>query len=520
MATILGLLLVVTFVGNYISTTLPVQMAANDTQHTMVIENELGRLSALAQATSEHGAPGAQVSQPIILGSEGVPPFAVPDPSRIVPSISEAGATMNFSLTGADNPPTGGIPNTGVYSGGCSNSSSGGKVIGINCNGGGTVFWNFSAGDGVVYQVGGVGGLSDTVNFTTSNSTIAVTSTGGQTTGILVIGSNDTVYLNATGGASTSNVSALIFGDHDTFIVSAKGGANVVIVIVGMHDATSVSLKGGSTVRVVGYGSYLSYTGSLGSGGSTNIYWNGFDSHNPLSSVCPYGNLANTDNVSGTAGTVTYNNTNYSHSGSSGNASGWTYVYNNPPTSTTTCPFFPVNTVAQSLAGGSFAVDVFNSYIPSSVVGFDQGGVVFAQPGGTPIFIEKPAVDVNGTAATIWLPYFTTTSIPSAGGTGVVNVVLRLVSTLNQSWPAGGFNFSSNTSTILTIITPFGPAWVSYLKALPATTPLSVTCTLLGSPLTTCPSTFQNSATAEKVVATLHVATITVQYALFQLSIS
>ena len=74
-ATILGLLLVVTFIANYIATTLPSQMSANDTNHEVQVENQLGQFVALLQAYSSANAVGAQVTLPVSLGSVGAPPF-------------------------------------------------------------------------------------------------------------------------------------------------------------------------------------------------------------------------------------------------------------------------------------------------------------------------------------------------------------------------------------------------------------------------------------------------------------
>jgi len=98
-ATILGLLLVVTFIANYIATTLPNTMGQNDLQHELQVENQVSELSALVQAVAGANAIGAQVSEPITLGSLGAPPFANPDGGYIAPLSTLANTSGNYPLS-------------------------------------------------------------------------------------------------------------------------------------------------------------------------------------------------------------------------------------------------------------------------------------------------------------------------------------------------------------------------------------------------------------------------------------
>jgi hypothetical protein len=99
-ATILGLLLVVTFIANYLTTTLPGQMSVNDLNHEVQVENQVGKLSALLQAVSLTGTQGAQVIQPISLGTLAAPPFAAADYSVLSPGNLTGRLTVSFSVTG------------------------------------------------------------------------------------------------------------------------------------------------------------------------------------------------------------------------------------------------------------------------------------------------------------------------------------------------------------------------------------------------------------------------------------
>lgn len=99
-ATILGLLLVVTFIANYLSTTLPRDMSVNDINHDLLVENEVGTTAALMAAVSAKDEAGVELSQPIVLGSEGLPPFAPPDSGAIAQPASGSWESVSFALTG------------------------------------------------------------------------------------------------------------------------------------------------------------------------------------------------------------------------------------------------------------------------------------------------------------------------------------------------------------------------------------------------------------------------------------
>ncbi len=100
MAVILGLLLVVTFIANYLTTELPNTMAQNDLQHEVTVQNQVAQLSALVERVAEARAVGAQVSQPVTLGSPSSPPFAGQDAATISGGNVSANMGVTFTLTG------------------------------------------------------------------------------------------------------------------------------------------------------------------------------------------------------------------------------------------------------------------------------------------------------------------------------------------------------------------------------------------------------------------------------------
>lgn len=99
-ATILGLLLVVTYIANFLSTELPSTMSTNELNHVLEVENQLGRLQALLQAGSAAHAVGAQFTQPVTLGGVGAPPFAAADSAQIGPETNGSSFSLGYTLVG------------------------------------------------------------------------------------------------------------------------------------------------------------------------------------------------------------------------------------------------------------------------------------------------------------------------------------------------------------------------------------------------------------------------------------
>jgi hypothetical protein len=99
-ATILGLLLFVTVLANYLSTQLPAQMRVNDANHALTVENQLSRWDASLRAAAAVGAVGGVLTQPVTLGSAGAPPFAAADGSSVGTESPGAGVAWSFTVVG------------------------------------------------------------------------------------------------------------------------------------------------------------------------------------------------------------------------------------------------------------------------------------------------------------------------------------------------------------------------------------------------------------------------------------
>lgn len=466
--TILGLLLVVSMIANYISTTLPAEMRVNDANRNIQVENEIARISALMQAVSRSGAVGSVLNQPINLASAGLPPFAAPDAGSISQLSTGGGASaVNFTVVG---PiafiPFGGWPAGGNLYGasGCMSAQNPNpNPTVITCSGSSHLVQNLTNGS---HYINGVGGANFTLQITTNWSTVDVNTSGGLYVPWLNFsGSHDIISVTYTGGA-TANM--FVYGNWDNISVGGKGGGTIVLTLVGNHDkVTWTDLGTSSTFKEVAYGSYDSLVNSANKPDATVTYV-GFDAQNASSKFCPYGTDALTDtaipNPSG--GTVHYQVNSTGYVNKTNSSGGWTNYFNNTPL-TASCPFFSkisVPFLGKGAVAGAFAVHAANSYVPTADIAFDNGALVYAQPGGIPVMLSGPGITLVNGRLSLWFPQFAS-SLGAEQGVGIASVGFRLSSVFTLYLPVGNFNISTGTDALtIAIKTPFAQAWVNYFK--------------------------------------------------------
>jgi hypothetical protein len=474
-ATILGLLLVVVFIANYLSTTLPNQMGQNDLERDVVVQNQVAELGALLQRTAQARAVGAQVSAPITLGSAADPPFAGQDSGSIVPLVNTSSFQVNFSLSGpvVYSAPTGG-PAGGIIQGsGCVNTAQS-----ITCSGAATIIYNFTGalGGQTPYSLTLSGGGSAHVNISSSHATVTVTASATTLIVLDVLGSNDAVTV------TVSNVpeNILILGNSDTVSLTGSATSSFThVVIVGNQDTvTTTALSGTNTVVASVYGTSDTVNPGVLSGTEKfGVYFNGFNTSAP-STPCPVDDLAGTDTVSqpvggGTFG-VTYNNTTGTTGSRTNGVWGVTYQIPTP----FACPFFSTSLVpvtARPPVGNGFVVQLHNTYAPSSEVAYDEGAAVYAQPSSLPIFVLPPRIDFANGVLSMFVPQFSG-RIPVEAGAGTADANLRLQSTTPLIIPSNGYSFLSQTKVTITIVTPYAATWFAYFQSYTTLSPY-VTCT-------------------------------------------
>lgn len=516
-ATIFGLMIVVTFLANYIATTLPNQMAVNDLNHEIQVEDQLGSFRALLQAVSGTGIVGAPALQPVALGSAAAPPFASADSGSILPIPGEPQAQSNFSIVSTRYAPPTGWPAGGSYDPTCSQSpASPANATTISCKGAGKshVTYNFTGSSS--YSVSGTGGVAFFVNYSTNHSLIVVSATGmgGGFENVEIVGSSDTAFINATGGM-VQNV--VVVGKWDNVTLSVASGVTANVLIVGNHDTITVSDVPGSSssVLVNAWGSYDLFNAGYG---VMTAYFTGFNHENPTSPICPYDNLAATDNVTAPSHpkgtyTVTYNNT--AHRGTTTQFTPWTTIYNIPTPGA--CIFFPQIT-GGGLSGyaATLLVQLHNRYAPAAEVAFDQGAVVYVQPGGYPYFVQSPPVAFANGAAKVWVPVFLQ-SVGAEGGAGTAGITAHLVAVETLSFPSNGWVV--NTAKPLTLVyqSPYASAWYNYFVHSPAFAG-DVTCAPSGS--VACVGPYEPGGAIGTVTLTLPATSISLQFAVFSVALA
>lgn len=472
-ATLLGLLLVVTFIANFLTTVVPNQMQVNDLNHVILVENQFGRLAALLSSAGAQGRTGNQIVQPLTLGSDGVAPWAAQDGSTVGNVQNGSNASLSFGLLGATvySPPLGPTQGGPALPASCAFTS--GADVGIACTAALTkLAYNFS-GNSKAFTITSLlaTGLY-AFNYSTNHSSISVSATLGTKVDLQVHGSNDSITLSVLGGTS---INVTVIGNNDYLNLGATGTANVVVRNYGTSNALYESSAAAGKMLVISYGNSDSITANATAAMTYTAYVTGFNSTVPSSSLCPYDNVSKTEGLHGTGASATYmayfNNTHYT-----GVVPAAPWTVHDQVVSQTTCPLFARQAIAlqsPAAAGTGPMVNLVNTYAPSGEVAYDEGGVVYAQYGAYPVFIDTPSIaltvlgGVGGqvTAASIWLPYFSNW-VGSAAGIGTTTLDLGLLHTATYRINATGSTFGINPNVPITLVirTPFAEAWNSYLN--------------------------------------------------------
>jgi hypothetical protein len=489
-ATILGLLIVVVFVANYLTTTLPGQMAVNDLNHVIQVENQVGRFQALLLSTSAADAVGAEVTTPITLGSVGQPPFATADTGTIGPERNGSYFQVNSTLSGplTYTPPTGGTAG-GNHPAGCTIAATGAICTGTN-----HLQYNWSGSD-VNYAFTTTAGtyllnVTDSGASNVAQATITVSASGSNPLDLLVIGSNDTIAVTIP--TTGTFVNLFVFGNYDTTSFTATGAGateHVQLYEDGVHDADTTGGADGMTFIASIWGGTDSVAGpttaNANAGTNFHVYFSGF---NPTGTACPVDNIATSDTVSGgstTEGTYVAN-WNVTTSFTPTAVSGWTLSSAIVSPIAAACPFFAQSAIPFDLAQSSAGFDVhfLNTYMPSGDVAFDQGAVIYAQYGGVPLMIDGPSISATlaGTSFTtvsMWFPVFTGT-LPTDSGLSTTSLAARLVSVNTIALTAAtSLGIENTTNIVVTIHSPFAAAWANYFNS-SGTFPGNWVCTPAG----------------------------------------
>jgi hypothetical protein len=447
-ATVMGLLLVVTYLSNYLEQQLPATLTATEFSHIIQLEDQMSALQATVLAESHSIAPGLALASPLTLGSAGAPPFGPPDSGVLHPEISGTQIVSSYSIGSWVSAPPQWNFGSSCISGGAGHCAGNGHVD----------TWNVTNANHSSFTIT-VNGNSNSMayNISGNNDTVNVDWTGGDTGFIYmqINGSDDQVIYNKGGSDTTTpTASFLFFGQRDIFSFNPSG---------------SHSAKGGMTV-------FVEFVGSL------NL-------------LCPFGNLSATDKV----GTLAAGGSNLNLSvvwwNAIGHVSGPTkQTYPGGGASNETiwwsnrsgpvgCPFTKLSSTSYTTQDGSgIGVTVLNRYLPITTIAFDEGAVIEYQLGGNPLMVSPPDITFTpiqaGLAASITL-VDVIQSFGSENGYGTAAVSTHLLQSSTFALQNGKTANSLTSLYLFNVTTPYPWAWTTYFDARGPIFPFGATCTTL-----------------------------------------
>ena len=489
MATIFGLLLVVSFISAFIIVPLPANMAALEFQHSLQVANQVSRLQATILAEAAHPGLDLSLSSPVTLGSQALAPWASPSSSSISPESSLLTTQSNYGIAQVFAHP----PNWNVGSS-CLNGGAG------HCAGNGNIdTWNTTNANNTAFSIT-VNGNSNSMQYNISgnNDTITVSWTGGDTGFVYFIinGSNDVVNYNKGGSDTTSPIATFLFyGQNDVFNFSPSG---------------SHSSHGSMTLNVVFVGT--------------------------VSEICPYGNLSATDKLGtlGSGGSNLFMNVTWwnalgyaspghtvTYPGGSGSNEFLTF-HNN--TGFVACAF--TQTFAASYTqefSSGVLVTLNNRYSPPAYIAFDQGAVIESEEGGSSVMVSPPPIVIKefpqGFTASVTLMNFVS-NFSQSSGIATASVNSRILDVHSFTITNGQSGFYVELPFYLNITTAFPLAWYDYFQSQPTLFPAGATCREVGTfyAPATClaPAVGHDSVISAPLFAqTLTITTVTVAISIY-----
>lgn len=479
-ATTLTLLLIVSYIANYISTQLPGQMQTVEFQHQLLVEDQLDRIQSEILALGSKPAAPVAITSPVSLGSGAVPPFGSP----ALGTLWLNAGPLNDSLTYGLSSYVYASPNWGNGSlctyGTCSTSShgfTGSLSASSHCSP--PASYNYS-GSNKTYSLS-LSGSSNCLSFDIlgSHDTIAFTNSGSNdvTSTVVIYGSYDFVTGGFSGSGNPTNI--YLFGSHDSFndtVSGSNAGANVFFV----GESAARSCPSGNVTASDTYNLTASGSGLL-----LNLTW---------------------------IGSLGYQSAYHKVAWGSGSNS---YVgFENESLASYPCAFYvPGTATYPSAVATSLTVALDNRYIAPSIAAYEAGAVILDQPGGTSLMISGPdwsfSPVTGGEAGALTLVQFVGNSSEESGvATSIIDfhVLSRLVAVVTTSSP--GDPLTGNTTFGIT--TEFPGAWSNYLYSLGAGAVTKVTCRPVGPLASGHTCTMPAAGQYARVTATMPLVSLTV----------
>ncbi|MCI4352064.1 MAG: hypothetical protein L3K14_01560 [Thermoplasmata archaeon] len=446
-ATVLALMLFVSFLATFVLGQLNSQMAQKEFQHQLLVENQMSRLqTAILQSVAAFEGNGSTfLSSPVTLSSGGAPPFGVPSGGSLQPEPATIATAARFSISSLSNAPVEWNDGTACFAAGSGTCTAGSGLEVYNFSG------NHSAATPTVNGCAG-GGCTVVYNVSGSFNTLSLTLSGATLGNVLyqVSGNWDNLTLNY--GVTCSNhqsVTIIFSGNNDTYKLAATGctsapGASINTTFVG---SSGNQCPYGSASRS---DKFLGATWASSTGVYQNLTW-----RNALGTVsAPHTVPANGGNDH-----LTFANT-----------SG--YFQCLFTTSTTTGPY-----TLDFLSGVQAKLN--NRYITPSAVAYDQGAVILGVQNGGSVMLSPPEVSFvqnpSGVAFSIMLVSVTgATGI--ATGFGTAAVISSILSVQNYQITDGKPGTQFLPFFYLNITTAYPQAWATFWASQGPVDPTGTTC--------------------------------------------
>ena len=446
-ATVLGLMLFVSFLSTFVLGQLGSQMTQQEFQHELLVENDMERLqtSVLEQSAAPFSNVSTYLSSPVTLSSGGAPPFGTPSSGSLQVEPNAVGATTTFAIANVSAARVGW--NTGSA---CFASGSGTCTTGT-----GLEVYNYSG------------------NHSTVSPTVAGCAAAGCTVIYNVTGSHDTLSLSLS-GAYIGRVLYQVSGNWDNLTVADGGTCNirqvVTVIFSGNNDTETLSVTGcstgvganlnttfvGSNGNLCPYGDAALYNKFLGAtwGSSAKIYQN-------LTWRDDYGIVSAPDTIPQNGGTddLTFSNT-----------SGYFQcLFTNAPT---TGPY-----TLHFLSGVKAVLN--NRYITPADIAYDAGAVILGVQNGGSVMESPPTVQwvQEPWGIQFSLTLVSLTSVTGiATGYGTVAVTSSILSVETYDIWDGHHSSLFLPYFDINITTEFPQAWATYFSTQSAIDPTGTTC--------------------------------------------
>jgi hypothetical protein len=485
-ATILGLLLVVSFVANYLSNVLPAQMEVNELSHITTVEDQLGRLQAVLYAGSLDDRTDLPLTQPVTLGSSGQPPFGAADSGILSPGSTGSNLSFHYTVGAtvytAPSWSHGSLCTTSTAVS-CTNSQSNtcSPPLEWNESANGTAYTFSLSGSNNCVQVDWLGS-NDVITLAVSGSNLGYFT-------LQLFGANDTVVLGNGFSGSGFHASIYLYGQNDTY--EAASGPTGSHLFLNTYFIGETAAGTGCGVANLSATDHWSITGSSAGSSVQNLTW-----YNMVGHSTAYHTTSGWPGV-GNSG--------------SGDKIGWQNISTSEP-----CAFWSLQGFTQSSrVSAGIVAHLNNAYVSPVDVAYQDGAEIYAQEGGTPVMVGGPHFELThepgGTPhVEVWIPQFVG-NFTGEAGTETAALVFQLLAFDTVTLPTVPAESALIAPVTLTLNTTFAPAWISYFDSLPALFPNGATCT--GA---SCTGTYSPTAAPSEVVATMvDDPSITIQVALY-----